>query len=488
MNEPFDENESQESAETEDFAALLERYGAERDDDLRVGDRVTGRVIAVGADTVFVDTGTKVDGVVDKAELLDEDGAPTVAEGDTVSLFVVAMDESEIRLSRAVAGVGGLHMLQEAQESGMPVEGRVQETCKGGFVVTVLQRRAFCPGSQIDLYPPQEAESYVGQTFPFLVTRLEKGGRNIVLTRRKLLEKEQEKVRAAFLETLAPEAVLDGTVVRTAPFGAFVQLAPGVDGLVHVSEMSWSRVDDPEKAVAVGESVRVKVLSMEPDKKPGQKRISLSMKQAADDPWLTAERRFQVGETVTGKVTRLVPFGAFVEIAEGLEGLVHLSEMSYLKRVVDPREVVSAGDPATVRIKSIDADKRRISLSIREAEGDPWADAESRFKVGQRVEGYLDKKERFGWFIRLTPGITGLMPKSRMMTAGGGDAFQGVKPGDALTVVVEEIRPDERKITLAPEGVDDGRDWQSFAAPAESRSMGSLGEKLRQAMKNNQKS
>ncbi len=481
MDEPID-NERDEQTGDEDFAAMLESYSAERNDDLRIGDKVEGRIIAIGADTVFVDTGTKVDGAVDKAELLDENGQLPFKEGDTVSLFVVAIDESEVRLSKAITGVGGLNMLQEAMANEIPVEGKVSEPCKGGFVIEVLHRRAFCPVSQIDLPPTKEAAEYVGQHFHFMVSRVEKGGRNIVLSRRRLLEKEQEKTRNAFLATVSVGSVCEGTVVRVAPFGVFVQLAPGADGLVHVSEMSWSRVENPEQFISVGQPVTVKILSIEPDKKPGQKRISLSMKQVGGDPWQTVAQKFTVNDTVSGRVTRCVKFGAFVEIAPGIEGLVHISEMSYLRRVTDPTEIVSPGDAVTVRIKAIEPDKRRISLSIREAQGDPWADVETAFPVGKRVEGKLEKKERFGWFIQLAPGITGLMPKSRMVTAADAGRMEGMRPGDKLTVVVEEIHPAERKITLAPDSGDEGGNWQAYSGE-KPNAMGNLGEELQRAIR-----
>lgn len=483
MNAPID-NEHDNQEDNEDFAAMLESYSAARNDDLRVGDQVEGRIIAIGADTVFVDTGTKIDGAVEKAEMLDENGELPYKEGDTVTLYVVAMDESEVRLSKAITGIGGLNMLHEALVNEIPVEGKVVEPCKGGFVIEVLHRRAFCPISQIDLPPTREAAEYVGQNFHFMVSRVEKGGRNIVLSRRRLLEKEQEKTRNAFLATVSEGSVCEGTVVRVAPFGAFVQLAPGADGLVHVSEMSWSRVENPEEFVAVGQPVTVKILSIEPDKKPGQKRISLSMKQVGGDPWRTVTEKFKVNDTLEGKVTRCAKFGAFVEIAPGIEGLVHISEMSYLRRITDPTDVAAPGDRVTVRIKGIDPEKRRMSLSIRDAQGDPWADIETSFPVGQRVEGTLEKKERFGWFIQLAPGITGLMPKSRMVTAPDAGRMEGLRPGDKLAVVVEEIHPQERKITLAPESAGEGTgNWQAYSAETP-KPMGSLGEELRRAIRN----
>jgi small subunit ribosomal protein S1 len=249
MNDDF-ENESPEGEEN--FADLFESYSAGMNDNIRVGDQIRGRIISIGTSNVFVDTGTKVDGVVEKSELLDDDGQLPLVEGDELDLYVVAADESEIRLSRAMSGIGGLNMLRDAWEQRIPVEGKVAAVIKGGFQVEVTKQRAFCPISQMDVTYVEDPEVFVGQTFPFLITRFEERGRNIVVSRREILQKEMEASRKAFMEQLDEDAVFEGTVVRILPFGAFVSLAPGVEGLVHISELSWSRLDTPEQAVKVG--------------------------------------------------------------------------------------------------------------------------------------------------------------------------------------------------------------------------------------------
>ena len=284
MNEEF-ENAAPDAEES--FADLLESYSAGMNENIQVGDQIRGRIISIGASNVFVDTGTKVDGVVEKAELLDEEGQLTVGEGEELDLYVIAADESEIRLSKAVSGIGGLNMLQDAWEQRIPVEGKVVAAIKGGFQVEVVKRRAFCPISQMDLTYVEDPEVYVGQTFSFLIKRFEERGRNIVLSRRDILQKEMEASRKAFMDQLDEDAVYEGTVVRILPFGAFVTLAPGVEGLVHISELSWSRLDTPEQAVKVGDRLQVKILGSRREKSREPKRFLFPLNR----PWATPGRR-----------------------------------------------------------------------------------------------------------------------------------------------------------------------------------------------------
>ena len=479
MTNQFDDENSEEKEQS--FAALLEAYSPAKDSELGVGDKISGEIVSIGRDSIFVDTGTKIDGVVDKAELLDENGEITLTEGDVLELYIVALSDEEIKLSKALSGIGGLNMLKEAYEKAVPVEGKISETCKGGVRVDILQRKAFCPVSQLDINYVENASDYVGQSFNFLITTFEENGRNIVLSRRALLAREQEKARKEFYQTLSVDTTMDGTVTRIMPYGAFVQLSSGVEGMVHISEMSWSRAAKPESLVNVADTVRVKVIGIEPDKKPGLLKISLSMKQLTEDPWDSVGEQFHEGGKTQGTVTRCANFGAFVEVAPGIEGLVHISEMSYKKRVLKPEDVVTAGETVSVMIKEIDLEKRRISLSIRDAEGDPWVDIDERYKIGQTVEGVLEKKEKFGYFINLEPGITGLLPKSNLNKATKPSELEKLKEGDAIAIRVEAMSPNERKITLTPADTAEEQNWQSFSDAATS-SLGVLGEKLQRAM------
>ncbi len=484
MSEEFKERNGVEEGE-ESFAELFEQYSDGGGDDLSVGDKVTGTVIQVGENSVFVDTGTKLDGVVDREELLDEEGNCSVAEGDTVELYVVGKDSGGIKLSRAISGIGGLAMLEEARRGSLPVEGKVESTCKGGFNVMILQRRAFCPVSQIDARFVENAEEFVGQTLEFLITKLESHGRNIVVSRRALLEREAAESAQNFVSETKVGDEVEGTVTRLAAFGAFVEIMPGLEGLVHISQITYGRIGHPEEVLSVGQKVQAKITRIENDDK-GRLKISLSMKELAQNPWDTLSATFAVGDIITGKVVRLADFGAFVEIAPGVDGLVHVSEMSYTQRVHKPADFVNEGAQVTVKIKSIDLDKRRIGLSMKDAEGDPWAEVAERYTPGQKVEGVVEKQEQFGIFIQLEPGITGLLPKSVYSRSEKAGSYEKLRSGDTVEVTVGEVKAGERKISLTTgEAGEDGGDWKEYApkkkAAVDTGSMGLLGAKLQEA-------
>jgi small subunit ribosomal protein S1 len=477
----MDDNQNNDMEE-QSFADLLESYSDGMKDDLQVGDKISGKIIAIEKDTVFIDTGTKIDGAAEKQELLDDNQEFPYDVGDTLALYVVSMGEDEIRLSRALSGIGGYHMLKDAFDGAVPVEGKVIAQCKGGFHVEILKRRAFCPISQMDVKFVEDLEPYIGNTYSFLITRLEENAKNIVVSRRALLAEALEKERQAFYEKLVPGDVYEGTVTKLMPYGAFVELTPGVEGMVHISEVRWSRVENLEEVLAVSESVTVRVLGVKEGNKPGLKKIELSIKQVQGDPWQTVGDKYSPGDLVQGTVARCMKFGAFVELEAGIEGLVHISEMSYTRRIHNPEDVVRVGETVTVLVKEIDPDRRRIALSIKEIEGDPWAQVLDDFRVGQKLSGTLEKKESFGCFINLKPGITGLLPKSKISAAGINAAIDKLKDGQHLTVIIESINPAERKISLSPgDGVAE-TDWQQFSKD-ESASLGDLGEKLKQALK-----
>ena len=466
--------------ETEDFAKLFEASPG-MGERLRVGDRISGAIIAVGKDSVFVDTGTKIDGVVDPSELLDENGSLPYQVGDTVELYVVSLKGDEVRLSKAVSGAGGIRALSDAYENAIPVEGKVKGLVKGGFHVEVMQKRAFCPVSQMEMRFTDKPEEHVGKTYLFLISQFEEGGKNIVLSRRDLLKEEYEKEVKGFFETLKIGADIPGRVTRLTPYGAFVEIFPNLEGMVHISELSWSRVEKPGDVVQIDDQVMVRVVGVEHGKTPDQTRISLSMKEVTGDPWLQVEGKFQIGEKLKGKVVRCTKFGAFVEIAPGIEGLVHISEMSYRKRVVRTEDIVSPGDMVHVVVKEVDVPRRRISLSIKDAEGDPWLEVEEKYRVGQSLEGTVEKREKFGFFITLEPGITGLLPASKIKAARKASTMEKLRPGDPVSVVIEEIQPKERRITLGAWDSSEEDDWKKFSKQ-EVQPSTLLGEKLKKAM------
>jgi small subunit ribosomal protein S1 len=476
------ENETPE----ENFAELFEKYSGGMSEDVQIGDKIKGRIISITKDTVFMDTGTKIDGAVEMAELMDEDGKCPYVLGDELELYVTVVTESEIILSRAISGIGGMNQLRDAYSQKIPVEGKVASTCKGGFNVEILQKRAFCPVSQMDMAHINAPEDYVGRSFSFLITRFEENGRNIVVSRRELLKQLQDAEQKQVYDKLTIDSEWDGRVTRLMPFGAFVDLGYGVEGMVHISELGWSRVETPQEVVQVGDTLRVKVIGLKPAEGKDRAKIGLSAKQVQGNPWDSLEGKFTVGDIVEGKVTRCAKFGAFVEIAPGIEGLVHISEMSYERRILNPEDVVKPNDKVSVSIKELDLKKRRISLSIRETKADPWTSFKDNFAPGQRISGTLEKKEKFGLFISLAPGVTGLLPQSKINQSTDRAAFEKLKIGDAVTVTIEEIKFAEKKVSLAPGDAADDQDWHQHTQNA-SNVFGSLGEKLQQALQSKEK-
>lgn len=477
--------------EEDSFESLFESYSAGMNDDLQVGDKIQGEIISIGMDSVFVDTNTKIDGAVDKQELLDDDGELPCQVGDVLELFIVAMTESEIRLSKALSGTDGHYHLYDAFKNRIPVEGKVTATCKGGFNVEIMQKRAFCPISQMDIRFVKDPDIYVNNTYTFLIKQFEEKGRNIVVSRKSFLEQDLIEARKEFYEALAVDTILEGQVTKLMPFGAFVELLPGIEGLIHISELSWSRVATSDEILNEDDKIQVKVIGIqEGEPEPGQPapppKIALSLKQLEGDPWDRVDQAFQAGDKVKGTVTRCTNFGAFVEIAPGTEGLVHISEMSYGKRVLNPEDIVSPGDTVSVLVKEVDAEKRRISLSIKDAEGDPWVDIHEKYQTGKSFTGTLEKKEQFGYFIMLEPGVTGLMPISRITKSDEAGQIEKLKAGDTLSVLVEEINPRDRKITLRPVDASADENWRNFTKPS-SGPMGALGEKLQQALQSKDK-
>jgi small subunit ribosomal protein S1 len=358
-------------SDDEDFAALLAASETaskgKRDRRLAAGEVVRGRVISVGATTAFVAVGGKAEAAIDVGEFRDlASGAVSLKEGDEIEATVVddGSRTGTIVLKR-VAGRGG-HVpgeLEQAFANGIPVEGVVTGEIKGGYEVQIGSVRAFCPGSQIDRRRV-EGRIYVGERLRFRITKLEAGGRNLVVSRRQLLDEEADAQAAATWERLHEGAVVTGTVTSLRDFGAFVDLG-GIEGLVHVSQISHGRVTDPADVLQVGQRVEAQVVKIEADPKGGR-RVGLSLRALAPDPWATARERFPVGTTVRGRVRRLEQFGAFVEVAPGLDGLVHVSRMVLDRRIAHPRQVVSIDDEVDVTVVEIDPAARRIGLSMVE--------------------------------------------------------------------------------------------------------------------------
>jgi small subunit ribosomal protein S1 len=383
------------AADEEDFAALLAASEAsgKREKRIVAGDLVRGRVIAVGATTAFVAVGGKAEAAIDVGEFRDAaTGEIRLAEGDEIEATVVDDGSSSgtITLKR-VAGRGG-HLpgeLEQAFAHGIAVEGLVTGENKGGYDVQLGSIRAFCPGSQIDRRRGDAAQ-YVGQRFQFRITKLDGKARNVVVSRRQLLEEDAAAQGAATWAELREGAVVTGTVTSIRDFGAFVDLG-GIDGLIHVSELGHARVTTPADVLTVGQRIQAQVVKLEPSAEPGRPgRVGLSLRALAPDPWATVRERFPVGVSVRGVVRRLEAFGAFVELAPGLDGLVHVSRMALDRRVAHPRQVVSSGDEIDVTIVEIDLVKRRIGLSMVEHERQAKDSAEAEER--RDTEAHLAKE------------------------------------------------------------------------------------------------
>ena len=363
----------------EDFQALLGQFERQHASKAKrppqVGDLVHGTVAAIGREHVYVDLGIKSDAIVDLQDVTDADGNLTLNVGDPVDMAISAIDADSGTLllgSRHGRRVHGASGLEQAFEQHLPVEGHVTGVTKGGVEVEIAGVRAFCPASQLSLQFVEDLATYVGQRLTFRITKYE-GGRhpNLVVSRRELLDEERRAKAAALRAKVVPGAVLSGTVTSLQPYGAFVDLG-GIEGMVHISELAFERVRHPSDLLSVGQQVEVAVLRVDQTDNPRHpEKIALSLRALAKNPWADADRQFPVGTTVKGRVTRVQPFGAFVELAPGLEGMVHISELGAGRRVTHPNEVLNAGDEVAATVLGIDLEKRRIALSLDPARQGP---------------------------------------------------------------------------------------------------------------------
>jgi small subunit ribosomal protein S1 len=466
------------------FAELLEASTETPGRKIYPGDKISGRVAKISRDALFVDLGGKSEGVADLQEFLDKNGNLTVKEGDWVEMRVSSIRDG-IHLSKGikVQGAGALDILREAQQDLIPVEGRVTGVVKGGLEVDLSGIRSFCPLSQIELRFCEKPEDHVGARYPFRIMEIKEKGKNVVVSRRVLLEEEQEKRFKEALERLKPDLVCEGKVTKLADFGAFIDIG-GVEGMAHVSEISHARIRHPSEILKMGQQVKVKVLKIESDRE-GRPKISLSIKALEPDSWEKG-LEFEEGQIVHGKVCRLTDFGAFVEVAPGVDGLVHISEISY-DRISHPHQLLHEGDRIDVLVMGIDREMRRISLSIKEATLKKRITEETglekvRLEVGQVLEGVIEDSKPFGLFIRLPqlgPKIRGLLPVEEIKSSEKGDMKKKFPRG--REVQVEIISIDEKgRIRLSQrvmEEREDREDYKKFVEKEDrSGKLGTLGD------------
>ena len=397
-----DTDEELEQEERGEFAALYQ-------DSLRqpqAGEIVKGVVVQIESDCVLVDVGYKSEGCIRINEFIDENGELTVKIGDEVNVFFERGENirGHMVLSKKKADSQvAWESIAEAGGEGGIIEGKITGKVKGGLIVDVGVE-AFLPASQVDIRPGGNLDRFIGETYKFRILKMNRKRGNIVLSRRVLLEEEREQARTTTLATLAEGDVIEGVVKNIADYGAFVDLG-GVDGLLHVTDMSWGRLGHPSEAVKVGDTIKVKVLKY--DREKG--KISLGLKQTMPDPWLNVEARYQIGERVSGRVVSLADYGAFIALEEGVEGLVHISEMSWTKRVRHPSELLNVGDNVECMILGVDTSNRRISLGLKQTEVNPWTIIGERYPVGTKIEGQIKNITDFGVFIGIEDGIDGLV-------------------------------------------------------------------------------
>ena len=463
------------------FAASIQPKRFER------GQTLEGTIVAIGAEVAFVDVGGKGEATIDVQELKNADGAFEVAVGDRIQAMVVSTSGG-LELSRKLAqGAASDRQIEDAFRAGLPVEGKVEKAVKGGYEVRLGRQRAFCPISQMDTLRAEPA-AHEGRVYEFRIIEYKEGGRNIVVSRRALLEEAQRAGAADVRRSVVAGAVMTGRVVSLRDFGAFVDLGAGVQGLLHVSEMAWSRVSDAAEVVKPGDQITVKVLRVEDD---GEK-IALGLKQLTADPWSRVAQTYAVGDVRTGRVTRVAEFGAFVELEPGVEALAHESTFAPTGRAGGWRSSVAPETTGTFEILSIDLEKKRIGVALVPEGSARRAASQPEIVPGARLTGKVERHEKFGVFVFLAPGRTGVIPLEETGVAKEGEVARAFPIGADVEVEVLEIDATGRRIRLSAKAVVKAkeaaelREYQGARGTAP-EGFGSLADKLRGALKPREK-
>ncbi len=435
---------------SDEIKSLVDLY----EDSLRnveEGEILKGRILRVDEKEVMVDIGFKSEGVIPIDEFGDVD---QIRVGEEVDVFLEKMEDQDglVVLSKQRADfVKVWDRVKEAAEKGEVVEGRLVRKIKGGAVVDLFGVEAFLPGSQIALRPPQSIESLMNQTLQFKIIKLNKRRRNIVVSRRLVLEQERETAKTEIIKELEAGQIREGYVKNITDFGAFVDLG-GIDGLLHITDMSWGRVKHPSEVVSVGDKIQVKILSFEPERE----RISLGLKQLTEYPWDRVELKYPIGTKVSGKVVSITEYGAFVELEKGVEGLIHVSEMSWTKHVRHPNKILTEGQEVDCMVLKVDREHEKISLGLKQVEPDPWLTLDERYPPGMVLSGRVRNLTNFGAFVELEDGIDGLVHISDMSwTRRVGHPSEVLKKGEKVDVKVLNIDKENRRISLGLKQVTD---------------------------------
>ena len=453
--------------ELESFAALFEE--SLNLQEMRAGEVITAEVVGIDQNFVTVNAGLKSESLIPVDEFRNDAGELDVKVGDFVSVAIEALENGfgETKLSREKAKrLAAWNELEAALEEGRIMSGVISGKVKGGLTVMVNSIRAFLPGSLVDVRPIKDTTPFEGKSVEFKVIKLDRKRNNVVVSRRAVLEATLGEERKALLETLKEGAIVKGIVKNITDYGAFVDLG-GIDGLLHITDLAWRRVKHPSEVLAVGDEVEAKVLKFDQEKN----RVSLGLKQLGEDPWIGLSRRYPQSTRLFGKVTNLTDYGAFVEIEQGIEGLVHVSEMDWTNKNVHPTKVVQLGDEVEVMILDIDEDKRRISLGMKQCMANPWDEFAQNCKKGDRVRGAIKSITDFGVFIGLPGGIDGLVHLSDLSwTLAGEEAIRGFKKGDEVDAVVLSIDVEKERISLGIKQVD-GDPFNNFIATHEKNTL-----------------
>jgi small subunit ribosomal protein S1 len=442
----------------QEYETLLAQY-EDSFKNLQEGQIIRGRILTITPSEVIVDIGYKSEGIIPISEFTDYSGQVTVHEGDAVDVLLERTEDQNgyVVLSKDKAEKMKVwDEVEKAYRSGSSVKGRVIDRIKGGLAVDIGVK-AFLPGSLVDVKPIKNLESLRGKEFEFKVISVDKKRGNIVLSRKAVVEVEQEARKKETLQLLEEGRVLRGVVKNLTDYGAFVDLG-GLDGLLHVTDMSWGRVNHPSDIVKVGDEIDVVVLKFDRE----TERVSLGTKQLTDDPWNHVPERYPVGSRVNGRITNVTDYGAFVELEDGVEGLVHVSEMSWSKKIKSPSKVVSPGDSVEAVITDVNPEARRISLSLKETLPDPWESVVQKYAVGSRVSGKVRNLTDFGAFVEIEEGVDGLVHVSDMSwTRRVKHPSEVVKKGDDVEAVITAIDPENRRVSLSIKEFQPN-DWETF--------------------------
>lgn len=440
----------------EEFAALSKIY-SESFRNFKEGEIVKGKVVRVLSDSVIIDVGFKSEGTVTKDEFDDID---KVKIGQEIEVVIMSVEDQggNLQLSKREADFLRIwDRVVSAHNTGEILKGKIVRRIKGGMVVDLMGMETFLPGSQIDVRPIRDFDAYVGREMEFKVVKINEPTKNVVVSHKVLVEEELYDQRKAILEKLEKGQILEGTVKAITDFGVFVDLG-GVDGLVHITDLSWGRINHPNEVVKLDQVINVVVTDYDEEKK----RISLSLKRLMPHPWENIEEKYNIGDKVSGRVVSLTDYGAFIEIEKGIEGLIHNSEMSWTQHIKHPSQQVSMGQVVEAQILSLDKDEKKISLGIKQLEPDPWHELMTKYPAGTKTTGVTRNLTNFGVFVELEPGIDGLVHISDLSwTKKIRHPGEVVKKGDKLEVVVLGVDMDSRKISLGHKQIYDNP-WESF--------------------------